>query len=334
MAQHRKSDLLDIIVQSIRDCNWNVLYIGDIREHPFLLKAYNNDSDKSYLIRVYIWNLTHGGGAKRPVDEYRVQITGVKRFERFQGEKTLILGWWDAGKVFAGFDFIRHSGKLGFSPSIQIREEALRKAHINGIATMNKGNNEIAVAFRSDFFIHYVESLEGIHNFGESDDDYEILERILESTDKINDRLIEQVSPPRKTVATTINRKLRDISFKSRVLTAYGFECAFCGIQLKLVDAAHIVPVSHPNNSDETCNGISLCALHHRALDKALVTLNEAYQIIMNDKELTKLKKSGHDGEMTRFLKDLKPIITVPSSVNDRPHIDYIKQANHIRGWF
>jgi putative restriction endonuclease len=111
-----------------------------------------------------------------------------------------------------------------------------------------------------------------MHNFGESDDDYELLERILESPDKINDRLIEQVSPPRKTVATTINRKLRDISFKSRVLTAYGFECAFCGMQLKLVDAAHI--------------------------------------------------------------KDLKPIIKVPPSVNDRPHIDYIKQANHVRGWF
>jgi putative restriction endonuclease len=334
MARHRKSDLLDIVVQSIRDCNWNVLYVGDIREHPFVLKVYNDNSNQSYLIRIYIWHLTHGGGVKRPVDEYRVQITGVKRFERFQGEKTLILGWWDAGKVFAGFDFTRHSGKLGFSPSIQIREEALRKAHINGIATMNKGNNEIAVAFRPDFFIHYVECLEEMHNFGESDADYEILEKILESPDQINDRLIEQVSAPRKVVATIINRKLRDVSFTSRVLTAYGFACAFCGMQLKLVDAAHLVPVSHPASSDETCNGISPCALHHRALDKALVTLNEEYQIILNDKELAKLRRSGHDGEMARFIKDLKPIIKVPPSKNDRPHIEYIKQANHIRGWF
>jgi len=145
MARHRKSDLLNIIVQSIRDCNWNVLYIGDIREHPFLLNIYNDETDKSYLIRVYIWHLTHGGGSRRPVDEYRIQITGTQKFEKFQGERTLILGWWDAGKVFAGFDFKKHSRKLGFSPSIQIREEALRKAHINGIATMNKDNNEIAM---------------------------------------------------------------------------------------------------------------------------------------------------------------------------------------------
>jgi putative restriction endonuclease len=334
MARHRKSDLLDIIVQSIKECNWNVLYIGDIREHPFLLNVYNGDSDKSYLLRVYVWHLTHGGGAKRPIDEYRVQITGIKRFERFQGEKTLILGWWDAGRIFAGFDFMKHSGKLGFSPSIQIREEALRKAHINGIATVNKGNKEIAVAFRPDFFIHYVEGLEDIHDFGEFDDDYEVLEKILENPEQINDRLIAQVSPPRKSIAAIINKKLRDISFKSRVLTAYGFECAFCGIQLKLVDAAHIVPASCLNSSDETCNGISLCALHHRAFDRALVTLNQEYQIILNDKELTKLKKSGHDGELKRFIKDLRPIIKVPPSVNDRPHIEYIKQANHIRGWF
>jgi putative restriction endonuclease len=333
MARHRKSDLLNTIVQAIRDCNWNVLYIGDIREHPFLLKIYNDESDKGYLIRVYIWHLTHGGGAKRPVDEYRIQITGIKKFDKLQGEKTLILGWWEAGKVFAGFDFARHSGTLGFSPSIQIHEEALRKAHINGIATINKGNKEIAVAFRPDFFVHYVESLEDLHNFGESDNDYAILEKILENPERVNDKLIDQVSPPRKIIASTINKKLRDTSFKSRVLTAYGFECAFCGLQLKLIDAAHLVPVSYPKSSDETCNGIALCALHHRAFDKALVTLNEEYQVIMNQEELTKLKKSGHDGELPRFIKALKPIIKVPPSVNDRPHIDYIKQANHIRGW-
>jgi putative restriction endonuclease len=333
MARHRKHDLLDIVVQSIRDCNWNVLYMGDIREHPFLLRVYSHDSEKSYAIRVYIWHLTHGGGAKRPIDEYRIQITGIKKFLRYQGEKTVILGWWDEGEVFAGFDFTKHSGNLGYSPSIQIREEALRKAHINGIATINKGNNEIAVAFRPDLFIHYIENLEEIHNFGESSNDYAILEKILENPERVNDSLIDKVSAPRRTTISTTNKKLRDASFTSRVLTAYGFACAFCSIQLKLVDAAHIIPVSHPNSSDKTANGISLCPLHHRAFDRALVTLNEEYQIILNDREMDKFKKFSHDGEMTRFIDELRPISKVPPSINDRPHIDFIKQANKIRGW-
>lgn len=334
MARHRKYDLLDIIVQAIKDCDWNVLFIGNVEEHPFLLRAYNADSEKSYAIRIYIWNLTHGGGTKRPVDEYRIQITGIRQFVRPLGEKTVILGWWDAAKVFAGFDYTKHAGKLGYSPSIQIREEALRKANINGIATSNKGNNEIVVAFQPRFFIHYIENLEAIHNFGESAGDYNILEKILDNPERVNDALIEKVSAARKTSLVAINKRIRDASFKSRVLTAYRFECAFCGMQLKLIDAAHIIPVSDPNGSDETSNGISLCALHHRAFDRALVTFDEEYRIKLNDKELDKFKKSSFDGQMNKFVNELRPIIKVPPDINDRPHIDFIKQANKIRGWF
>lgn len=333
MARHKKNELLEIVSQSIRECNWNVLYIGDVREHPFLLRVYRNDSEKGYLVRVYIWNLTHGGGPRRPQDEYRIQITGVKKFVRGQDEKTLILGWWEPGQVFAGFDFTKHSSTLGHSPSIQIREEALRKAYINGIAASDKGNGEIAVAFRPDLFIHYLENLEAIHNFGESLSDYKILEEVLEKPGQVNDLTIEKVSAARRVTISTINRKLRDASFKLRVLTAYGFECAFCGIQLKLVDAAHIVPVSHPDSSDDTSNGISLCALHHRAFDKSLVTFDEEYRVISSRRELEKPRKQGHDKEMPRFINDLRPIIKLPPALKDRPHVDFIRQANKIRGW-
>lgn len=63
-AKHRKFDLLDNIVQAINESGFNVLYVGDIRDHPFVLKIYNDS--ESYLLRIYIWNLTHGGGAARP----------------------------------------------------------------------------------------------------------------------------------------------------------------------------------------------------------------------------------------------------------------------------
>ena len=84
-ANHRKYELLDNIVQAINESGWNVLYAGDTSQHPFLLKIYKDD--ESYLTRIYIWNLTHGGGAARPVDEYRIQITGVTRFEQRAGER-------------------------------------------------------------------------------------------------------------------------------------------------------------------------------------------------------------------------------------------------------
>jgi putative restriction endonuclease len=178
MAKHRKYDLLDNIVQSINESGWNVLYVNDTSQHPFVLKIYKNE--ESYLLRIYIWNLTHGGGAARSADEYRIQITGADHFEQREGEITLILGWWGAVGVFAGFDYAKHTGKLGFSPSIQIREEFLRKALINGFSPCNKGNNEIAVAFRPDFFVNYIQSINQLHSFGASTKEFKILEEVSE----------------------------------------------------------------------------------------------------------------------------------------------------------
>ena len=331
MAKHRKHDLLEVIVQSIYDNGWNVLYLDDISSHPFLLKVYNNE--ESYQLRIYIWNLTHGGGASRPKDEYRIQITNINHFEQYKGEKTLILGWWSEVGVFAGFDCSSHTGKLGFSPSIQIREEYLRNALIHGFSPCDKGNKEIAIAFRPDFFINYVQSLEQLHSFGTSKKDFKVLETVSHQPLELNNELIEQVSKQRQTAVIQISKKLRDTSFKTRVLTAYGNTCAFSGLQLKLVDAAHILPVSHYNSTDETSNGIALSALYHRAYDKGLVTFNEQYQIIVNENGMKKLKEIGFDGGMKKFIKDLRPIINVPPSITDRPHMNYIREANKLRGW-
>ncbi|MBL1214239.1 MAG: HNH endonuclease [Ignavibacteriae bacterium] len=328
--RHRKYDLLDIIIQGIRDDGWNILYLEDIKFHPFRLKIYRGD--ESYNIRIYIWNLTHGGGAMRPADEYRIQITGVEQFEAEPNGKTLILGWWQEGEVFAGFDFNKHNGPLGFSPSIQIREEALRKAHIKGVAPWEKDNQEIAISFRPDFIVEYIRNLEALHSFGESNQDLEVLEEVTENPDEVNDLEIESVTVERQTAVVSVKKKIRDNSFKSRILTSYSNRCAFCGIQLKLIDAAHIVPVQH-DGTDETSNGIALCALHHRAFDINLVTFNGDYQIIYNENQFDKLREIGLDGGADKFVEDIRAVIHLPPSVNDRPHIDYINHANEIRGW-
>jgi len=279
-----------------------------------------------------VWNLTHGGGKARPTDEYRIQITGVNQFEQEIGGKTLILGWWKEGEVFAGFDFNKHKGALGFSPSIQIREQALRKAYIKGIAPWTKENQEIAIAFRPDFFVEYVKNLESLHSFGESTNDLEILSEVTENPDAVNDTHIATITAERQITVFNVKKKIRNNSFKSRILTSYSNRCAFCSVQLKLIDAAHIVPVQY-DGTDETSNGIALCALHHRAYDKNLVTFNEEYQILYNEKEFKTLKEIGLDGGADKFVEDLRAIINLPPTINDRPHIEYIRTANEIRGW-
>lgn len=329
-SRHRKFDLLDIIIQGIRDDGWSIIYLSDHKFHPFRLKIYRGE--ESHDVRIYVWNLTHGGGARRPADEYRIQITGVDQFEPEPNGKTLILGWWKEGEVFAGFDFNKHSGHLGFSPSIQIREEALRKAHIKGVAPWEKDNQEIAIGFRADFITEYIRNLESLHSFGESDQDLKVLEDVTENPDEVNDIEIESVTIERQTSVVSVKKKIRDNSFKSRILTSYSNKCAFCGVQLKLIDAAHIVPVQY-DGTDETSNGIALCALHHRAFDRNLVTFNGDYQILHNVKQFDQLREIGLDGGADKFVGDLRAVIHLPPTINDRPHVEYVDKANEIRGW-
>lgn len=329
-SRHRKYDLLDIIIQGIRDDGWNIIYLSDPKFHPFRFRIYQGN--ESHNIRIYVWNLTHGGGAQRPVDEYRIQITGVDHFEQEPNGKTIILGWWSQGGVFAGFDFNKHNGALGFSPSIQIREAALRRAYIKGVAPWEKDNEEIAIAFRPDFIVEYIRNLESLHSFGESEQDLEVLEESIETPDIVNDAEISGVAAERQTAVVNVKKKIRDNSFKSRVLTSYSNHCAFCGVQLKLIDAAHIVPVQH-DGTDETSNGISLCALHHRAFDRNLVTFNADYQIVTSQKNFDKLREIGLDGGAEKFINDLRAVILLPPTISDRPHVEYINLANQIRGW-
>jgi putative restriction endonuclease len=159
------------------------------------------------------------------------------------------------------------------------------------------------------------------------------LEEVSEQSLEFNTQLIEQISKQRQVAVIQLNKKLRDTSFKARVLNAYGNKCAFSGLQLKLVDAAHILPVSYDTSTDDTSNGIALSALYHRAYDRGIVTFNEQYQTIVNTAEMKKLKEIGFDGGMDRFIKDLRPIINVPPAITDRPNINFIKEANQLRGW-
>jgi putative restriction endonuclease len=330
MYLHHKYDLLQHIVEAINESGWNVLYLGGTDQYPFALQIYREN--ESYRIQIYIWHLTHGGGKARPKNEYRIQITGIESFRQNPGFKTLILGWWDEAEVFAGFDVRKHLGTLGRSPSIQIREEYLRTAYQNGFAPCDKGNQEIAIAFRPDFFVEYVKNLGPLHDFGQVKQDLAALNKISENPE-INEEGIQVTSRVRQRTAVSIRRALRDINFRKRVLTAYSFHCAMCGIQLRLIDAAHIIPVNQENSTDETRNGLALCALHHRAYDQALVTVTDNYSVIISKEQIAELRNINQADGLQIFSQNLRPLILLPPAVTDRPHAEYIRIANIVRGW-
>lgn len=331
MARLPKSRLLHVVENAIRESGWNFLYLTSQGTHPARYQIYRNGS--IYRIRVYIWNLTPGG-RNRPADEWRIQVTGLARFEPEPGGKTLILGWRDTVGVFAGFDYTRHDGPLGASPSIQLREAALRDAVVDGFAPHNKGNRELAIAFRPDFLGAYIENLESLHECGQADQEIGVLQRIGKEAQQVRDGEIAKViAPKRRYAVVSTKRALREINFRDRVLTAYGHRCAMCGVQLRLLDAAHILPVACPGSTDGTDNGVALCTLHHRAYDRAFVAFGPDFRIHVNRAMAEELVVAHRGDGLDQFTHFLRPILILPPARKDRPSARFVMAANRLRGW-
>lgn len=323
-----KKHLLALILNAIDDGDWRSLVAS--ATHPFHLRVFrNDDGDRGFSLRIYIWNCTHGGGSARADDEYRIQLTGVVPTIH-PGELTLLLGWHDGYGVFAAWDITKHSGQDSKSPSAQIKEDALANAHTHAFSIHRRHNGEIAVAFRPEFLVEYALNSESMHRSGKSLEDISA----LNSLDRVTDAQIGAVAnKQRRTIVTQIARKYRAHDFKQRVLGAYGNRCAVCGVQLKLIDAAHIIPVADPSSTDETANGIALCKIHHAAMDRNLISINEHYRIEVSRTEMERLEKYSLNGGIKEFKQHLKTAILLPADRRDYPEPNYFKRARVVRNW-
>jgi putative restriction endonuclease len=333
MPRLSKRQMLDEVENSIRASGWNLLYLSARGDHPARYTNYRGDV--SHAVRVYIWNISHGGGP-RSAAEYRIQITGLdpNQFMPEIGGKTLILGWWPNDEVFAGFDYRRHGGPLGGSPSMQIGLPALQAAVAHRFAPHRKNNGEVAIAFRPDFMGTYIDNLEALHDTGAVPQEVDLLERIAADPEDVDDdEVATTVAGPRQYAVVQTRRALRALDFSERVLGAYGSRCAMCGMQLRLVDGAHILPVAAPGSTDETSNGVALCALHHRAYDRGLVTFDTDYEIWVNEDRLAEFREADVHRYPKSFTRDLREVIRLPPDKGNRPNPAYIERANALRRW-
>lgn len=74
----------------------------------------------------------------------------------------------------------------------------------------------------------------------------------------------------------------RKASFRNRVLNAYNRKCAICGESIEeVLQAAHILAVKD-GGSDDTENGVCLCANHHLMYDRGMFHIDAATKQIYN----------------------------------------------------
>lgn len=86
---------------------------------------------------------------------------------------------------------------------------------------------------------------------------------------------------------TGTGRRLRSAEFRREVLTAYEYQCAFCGYDGALgsvavaLDAAHVKWWSM-DGPDTVDNGVCLCSLHHKLFDKGVLGVTEDWRIAVS----------------------------------------------------
>jgi putative restriction endonuclease len=312
---------------AINDSGFTGTLASALRKQPrrFIITGQNAPS----ALTVYAWTLTFGG---RPAlaNEYRIQMTSVHSpLQMGTGGPTVLIGYEPDLNLFAGFDLQRHRTFTTGSPSVQIDREALRRAETEGLSFHRKTNDEIAIGIRPDMFMAYAMNAAVLHRFGGESNVLRLLNRAVHE-ERVPQEEIEELSQERQRVVTEISRWSRAAGFKHRVLFAYGNRCAVTRVQLRLVDAAHILPVGAPGSVDQVRNGIALSPTYHSAYDAGLIYLDEEYRMKMNEGQLHVLDGMNLAGGVETFRAPLGAIF-LPPDPQQRPSKDFIRRANTLR---
>lgn len=174
----------------------------------------------------------------------------------------------------------------------------------------------------------YAQNAEILHRFGKT----------AQFTRLLSQAAQDQAPPPeasglpasRQRVIEEVSRLSRDASFRRRVLFAYGQQCAVTRTQLRLVEAAHILPIGAPGSSDDVRNGIALSPTYHRAYDAGLIFLDEQYRMRLNEGHSSLLASRNLALGIEAFRAPLGEIF-LPPDVRQRPDPEMIRRANHHR---
>ena len=117
--------------------------------------------------------------------------------------------------------------------------------------------------------------------------------------------------------------RLHQARFRARVLPAYANQCTICRLkETRLLDAAHILGDADPGGAPTVSNGLSLCSIHHRALDQNLIGVSPNYVVQVHPR-----MRDEEDGPMLAVLNEAHGAgIIVPRSVRARPDRELLSQ--------
>lgn len=243
---------------------------------------------------------------------------------------TLLIGYDPDTGAYAGFDLTQHTVFTAGSPSVQVDRDCLFQALQEGIAFRRKNNDEVAVGVRADYLLHYSLHSKTLHGLGKESGMPEMLTQASTGS-RIEPEQVEALGNERQKVLTNVSKWARSAGFRRQVLTAYENRCAVTRMQLRLVDAAHILPVHDERSTDSVTNGIALSPTYHRAFDHGLIYLDEHFVMRLNTSAKERLSALNLTGGIRQLEDSLDCRIHLPQDPRQRPSAMMIRQANKLR---
>jgi putative restriction endonuclease len=335
VAAIRFTRLAELFINALEMAGATVLVIGALDKRPLELSVVLGDT--TIRLEVHLWTVTPGGKGRNRPRERRIQKTATSQFVLRAGVRTIIGGWSEEGGVFAFWDVRRHLQSSENSPSLQISLDTLEKASSVGMATevrAARDGEEIAIAVHPDYLLWYINEYERLYDCGaEIEKAPHLVEAQPEDEREFIDSGDTDTEQARRHRIVTVVQAFREARFRPQVLRAYSYRCCLTGIALRLVDAAHIVPVSDPTSTDETKNGVALNPLLHRAYDAGLLGLLPGGKTAMNPRILSDLAKQRLDAGADLVCSLIPGKMTLPSLQEFHPPDDYFVRGLLARGW-
>jgi len=100
------------------------------------------------------------------------------------------------------------------------------------------------------------------------------------------------VSSPdtRRYALTLVAARTHQRRFREEVLAAYRQKCAVCSLrEPDLLEASHIIRDGAPDGIASVINGLSLCAIHHRAYDRNLLGIDPRGEVHISERLLREI---------------------------------------------
>lgn len=333
MPSASPTELINAILDAISKSGGSGVYLSERRQtHPRRFGVHYHGADVELWI--YIWTLTFGGRENLP-NEYRVQMTSVDSpLDMNEQGPSLLMGYYPESGMLAGFDIERHREFTVGSPSVQIDLGIVQQAEEEGLSFGRKSNDEITVGIRPDHFLAYAFNSGDMHEHGPallddpsgpepSAEQYESPDLFASSTGEVQE--------PRDRITQEVSRYVREARFRKEVRRAYNHRCAVTGMQLGLVDAAHILPVA-AGGPDDVRNGICLSPTYHRAFDSGLIFLSpNDYTVKVNRDMVHCLVAEGMDSGISVLDSVDGNQLLLPDNAHEYPDPDFIRRGNEHR---